>query len=245
MDPAFDETTRSDYAQAFRSVKAAKNIFWWLILAAIVIQLAGFVLVDFFGVLDHSKGQYPVVVTTDSTPKDNTETATTALESEDADGARAAEMWHDCLGWALPATKFLGLVSAVLLVATLALAVKLALVGRIGGISGFIAAFFWALVLLAIVTPWQQIVGSTFATGSLFNLGDLVREATMVKTSWGADEPSFLSRALYYARFIAFPLVAVLVLIATQIRFARGYRQTGLLSHVEETPAEPPIRPIQ
>ena len=42
----------SGCVEAFRSVKAGKNIFMWIVLLAILGQVATFVLVQFVGVLD-------------------------------------------------------------------------------------------------------------------------------------------------------------------------------------------------
>jgi len=207
-----------EYCDAFRSVRAAKNLFWWLIAAAIVAQLAAFVLVNFVGVIDplHQGGA-----------------------SQPATAPLSAERWQEALTWVLPATKFLALVCGMLLSLTLLVAVNLSLLGRLGGVAGLVSAFFWSLILLALVTPWQQVMNAAVACGALYNLDELVRAAGKVKCSWGVKEAGALDWTLFYARFIAYPLVTVLVWLRVQAKFARGYRGMNLPRPAEMLPGQP------
>jgi predicted membrane-bound spermidine synthase len=208
-----------EYCDAFRSVRAAKNLFWWLIAAAIVVQLAAFVLVNFVGVIDPLYGS--------------------AGASRTAQAADAARRWDDLLHWALPATKFLALVSGMLLSLVLLVAVKLSLVGRLGGVAGLISAFFWSLLLLAIVTPWQQVMDGAVTCGALYNLGELTKAAGKVKSDWGAKGVSVFDQVLFHARFVAFPLVALLVWLTVHRKFARGHRGMNLPRPAEVLPHQP------
>jgi hypothetical protein len=188
-------TSISEYAEAFDSVRLAKNIFWLLIAAAIVVQLASFVLVQFAGVLDEAN-QLP----------------TTTQPQATATG------WYAVLHWILPAVKFIALASGLLLMLTLMFAVKLSLLERMGGVAGLMSAFFWSLVLFVLVVPWQDVLVDSFASGALYSLGDLVAGREQMDGEWGAS-------ILYYARFVAYPVVTVLVWLVVQLKFARGYRQ--------------------
>jgi hypothetical protein len=208
-----------EYYEAFRSVRAAKNLFWWLIAAAVVLQLAAFMLVNFVGVIDPLH-QPPGA-------------------SQPAQAADPAQRWQDVFGWALPATKFLAFASGMLLSLTLLLAVKLSLLGRLGGVAGLISAFFWSLVLLAIITPWQQVMQGAVACGALYNFDELVRAVGKVRCPWGAKNVSFVTQVLFYARFIAYPVVAVLVWLMVQAKFARGYRGMNLPRPAEVLPGQP------
>jgi len=211
----------SDYVEAFASVKAAKNVFWWLIAVAIIVQLAAFVLVDFAGVLD---GKY-------ATP------TATAPATAPAD---SAQWWFSGLCWILPMSKFIGLVSALLLALTLMFAVKLSLLGRLGGAAGLTSAFFWSLILLAVVTPWQQMFRFSLACGALYNLSELIDYAKDVKSSWGAESITKLSWILYYARFLLYPLIALILWLVVGIKFACGYRKLALAGPT--TPQQPPAQ---
>ncbi|GAH70287.1 unnamed protein product, partial [marine sediment metagenome] len=209
-------TGPSEYADALRSARLAKNIFWWAILVMIAVQLFGFCMVRFVGVIDAA----PQLATNDRIFVKDT------YEQPAQDRARA---WYDVLHWLMPASKFLALATALLLSLSLLFAVKLSLLGRLGGVAGLVGAFFWSLVLLALVIPWQQVPReSSFASGALCNLGYLNRWTKDVQPSWGAENVPWLTYVLYYARFIALPVVTVLVALIVQGKFARGFRRTSL-----------------
>ncbi len=217
MEQLRTQVDDDQYRTAFGTIRAAKNWFWWLILACLVIQFAGFVLVRFWGVIDKA----PAVVAV----------------AADEDAATRADTWYRALGWFLPATKFTGMVSGMLLALTLLLAVKIALLGRAGGVAGFIGAFFWSLLLLVFLIPWQQVTRTTFASGALHNLDYLIEQTRSV--TWNAKDVSWFDQVMYYARFVAYPLFVVLLQLVVQVKFARGHRRMSL-SVAEAAVAEPP-----
>jgi len=204
----------AEYSEAFGSVRAAKNLFWLVVGLAILYQLAAFVAVDFFGLIDPS----PTGVEMTAAPVG--EPAATQASRQDA-----AEWWTTVLRWTLPATKFIALVAALLLSFSILLGLKLSLIGRLGGVPGFVSSFFWSLVLFAILVPWRQILQSSLASGALFNLGELIEAMETVKTSWGAEPPSRFQQAVYYTRFGAYPIAALLVWLVVQAKFGRGLKR--------------------
>jgi len=119
--------------------------------------------------------------------------------------------------------RFVAFAAAVLLSLALLLAVLISLLDRLGGAAGFVSSFYWSLVLLAILTPWRQILGGS-AAGALYGLDDLLAALHHLKASWGATPATRLQWALYYGRFVGAPVVALLVWLACQLKFARGYR---------------------
>ncbi len=227
MEQINNRSELSQYAEAFVSVRAAKNIFWWLIAAAIVVQLTCFILVNFVGVLDANYTPAPAASATQPV----------TAESEDhGDAVQASTIWTGVMHWLLPATKFMALVMSVLLVLTLMFAVKLSLLGRLGGVVWMMSAMFWSMILLAIMTPWQQMFGGAVACGATYNLGELIDFTKQIKSSWGADQVSAISQVVYYARFVAYPIVALAVWLAVQFKFAKGYEQMKLTTRPTPTP---------
>ncbi len=284
------EPSFAEFADAFGSARAAKNVFWLLLGLAIAAQIVAFCLVDFGGVLDRHKadlnlppagkgaGAVPPrtnLILSESRPASGpavaptTAPATQAAEpasqpaasqavstqpaasqpastqpasaaagprprgplsiDKEAEAARNREMWYLVLVWALPTAKFLAVVIAALLTCTLLLAVLMSLVGRLGGAAGFVSAFFWSLILLAMVTPWQQVLNGTWACGALYNLSDLLTQIKLVKPSWDPPTPpTTLDLTLFYARFLAYPAIALLVWLVVQTKFARGYGRMNL-----------------
>lgn len=209
MEELRTEVTPVEYYDAFRVVRLAKNVLIAIILLSIVVQLAGVILVEFVGLsqaVAPPANEAAVGATAETAP------ATTAARSPLRTTAFRL----------LPATKFAALAASLLLTLTLMFAVKLSLVGRLGGIAGFMRAFFLSLILLAMLVPWQQIVKGTFACGALFNLGQLEEARQEL-------QDHTLAQVLHYARFIAYPLLAMLVLAGVQITFSKGCRRMNVL----------------
>lgn len=217
MEPIYTSVESEEYYAALSTVRRAKNCLWWLIVLSITIQMAVFVSVRFVGVLDDE----PQVA--DKIPA-ITDEATTAPASADVaydetDGD--AWIWRPMLSWVLPVTKFIGMIAGVLLALTMLTAVQMSLLGRTGGVAGFVSGFFWSLLLLIFLIPWQQIVGSTFACGALYNLGDLTDWTAQVV--WGAKNVPITKQIFYYDRFLGYPVFVILLCLVVQVKFARGW----------------------
>lgn len=223
----------SQYTSAMRSLRAARNLLAALVLLAILVQLAGFILVNFTGVLDAKfAGSSPQAATLPS------EDAAQPADDTSADIARAA-LYEASLNWALPAAKFIAMVSAILLSLIILLAVKVSLLGRLTGMAKLISAFLWSLVLLMMVTPWQQVLSGSFASGALFNLGELLEYSRRINPAFGAKGVTTLDLAFFYARFAAYPALALLVWCVVFAKFARGCA-TSIALPMAPAPADPP-----
>jgi hypothetical protein len=265
MEQINSRAEREEFREAFSSIRMAKNVFWSLVLAAVLVQLASFVLVRYMRAVDVHKmvadaaavvrpaapapavapalapapaaatkpgkaaktkpASAPVVAPAESQPASAPATepalATAGTTAEPPTLAVPESTWAEILRWTLPATKFLALVVGTLLVLTLLFAVKLALIGRTGGVAAFISAFFWSLILWVVLVPWQQIYSTSMAGGALYNLTDLVNGTASLydKQHTGADV------WLYYGRFLIYPLLALALLARVQMKFARGLRK--------------------
>jgi len=236
MGPAQYDIGSSHCLAAFRSVRAGKNVFMFILAGMILLQLAGFVLVNFVGVIDEVEAA-PIGPGLHATTQEVRQQAEARAQA-----AGRATQWQVMLRWVFPATRFLAFVMGVLAVLTLMFAVKLSLLGRLGGIPGFMSAFLWSLILLATVTPWQQLLNGALACGALYNLKELVTSAERVKASWGAADADLLDWIFYYARFIAYPVIALLIWLVVMTKFARGYKDSSLApvgAILEQRPDEP------
>ena len=268
-----------EFREAMGTVRAAKNIFWWIILLCALGQVAAFVCVRFIGVIDRAPEvlamKAPPVKTpatapvpapaattrprsgrtaatapavtqpaanqaatapaeaspTNATPPSATATgpaaARTAISANEPAvtgfSTQASEGWYHVLMWLLPTAKFLAMVMSLLLALALLLSVKLSLLGRTGGVAGFVGAFFWSLLLIVFLIPWEQVFTTSLACGALFNLGTLVQET--LRVVWQPGEFSGMTQGLYYARFVFYPVLIVLILLVVQAKFARGHKR--------------------
>jgi hypothetical protein len=86
----------------------------------------------------------------------------------------------------------------------------LALVGRLNGLTNAAKAFFLALVFLIFAVPWQKIFSLNF-TSVLFTYEQLYESYSTVQS-----KEEFLTRILYYCRFVGLWLIAMVLLIAAQ-----------------------------
>jgi hypothetical protein len=220
MEQIHSQVAEEPYRAAFATVRAAKNWFWWLVLAAVVVQLGAFVAVRFAGVVDQAGPIAKIVADRQAGDRPGRPVATAPA----AEASGTAELWHQVLHWVLPGTKFLAVAAGALLALTLLVGTMLALTGRTGGVAGLTSALFWSLVLLAALIPWQQVLGGPFVSGAMHNFGEL-RDRT-AEVTWGAQGVGPATRVLYYARFVAYPLLAVVLALVVQAKFARGYRRT-------------------
>jgi len=96
---------------------------------------------------------------------------------------------------------------------TILLALKISLVGRLGGINHICRAFFLSLVMLVLLLPWQRIFGGVV-------LGAIYKPCELVE--WCSTEAgSILGIVLRYLRFTGYWLVILLLLIFSQLRSGR------------------------
>ncbi len=205
MPPSIDTT---EYALAIQSVKRFKNLLLLLFLLTVLVQGAAFVLLEFTDVLNAPP---PKNVAVEAADEESTSTS--------ADVETLCPVWSETLHWALPATKFFALVFSGLLAMVLMLAVKLSLLGRGAGTRRFLGAFFWSLILLAIVVPWQQVYHGNLACGALYSFGELIRGHNAFHA---LTTPTVADAMFYYARFLAYPTVVLLVWLLVAIRSAGG-----------------------
>ncbi len=213
----------SEYAQAFASVRAAKNWLWWLIVLSLAVQATGFVMVRYVKVLEptveavDAQEKAPASKPADAAAKDDKVEAAATMDV----AGGSIEVWRSLLAWALPISRFLIFSAGMLLVLTLLLGVKLSLVGQTGGIAGYMSAFFWSLLLLVLLVPWQQVLTSEITRGVAFNLAELT---TQTRKSTAAGAGAF-AKIFYYVRFIAYPLVVLALMLIVRRKFSCGYKR--------------------
>ena len=85
--------------------------------------------------------------------------------------------------------------------------------------AGLISAFFWSLILLAMLIPWQQVLArNTIACGALWNLGEMAAR----RATWGGADADWNGALLFYTRFLGYPGAALLVWLVVHVKFTRA-----------------------
>ncbi len=103
---------------------------------------------------------------------------------------------------------------AVLYCLTMLFALKISLVGRLGGINHISRAFFISLVFVIFLLPWQKFFGGV-VFGAMYTLWELAK--------WYNNEATgdVLDVVFYYFRFAGYWLIVLLLLIFSFIRSGR------------------------
>ena len=112
------------------------------------------------------------------------------------------------------AIRFLNFViipAAILYSLTMIFILKVSLIGRLGGINHIARAFFISMVLAVILVPWQNLTGGFFC-GVLYRPSELLEAYNKVP---GMDN---LAKGFYYARFVGYWAIALLMLMAAHLR---------------------------
>jgi hypothetical protein len=195
--------TAADYADALLIARAAKNWLYWLLLVLLLLQLAVFFLFH-YDVL-----QPPGTI------------SVRAAASMPA----TAPMFRTSLGFAFAeyltgAIGFLGIVLVLVLAMVLFLITVIMLVGRLLGVARLTSAFIWTLLLALLLFPWQAFLADYAfkIPGVIYTWNDLLLGGHWRDLTWQ-------EALLKWARWVAFPVVAIVVLMAVQVKSVRGLRQ--------------------
>jgi hypothetical protein len=211
----------ADYADALLTAKRAKNVLFPLLLLMILIQLAIFFVARFTTIL-----RPPV------DPK--------------------ARNWTELVAYLIGLTDFFGLIFALLFAAVLCLILKVLLVGRLVGVARLTSAVIWAMLLILLVFPWQSFLNNPTLTTDVVQ-NSLGLKLPGVLYTWAEfNHPTFGANftapgnlpflILRWARFVAWPVIAILILLTAQAKSARGLRQ-ALGNDIVLPASIPPYQP--
>lgn len=206
MNPDRAIETAADYADALMTSRRAKNVLVLLLLLLILAQLTLFFLVRFDVIPIYAPVADPAA----------TQPATTD--------------WRQVLHYGVALTAFLGVTLSVVLSFVLMLIVNIMLVGRLIGAGRVTGAYIWALVLVVLLFPWQAFlnhVGLTPDVATWKIPGVLYTFYELIDPELGAKFPNepLTIAILKWSRFVVFPLVAIVILLAIQVKSGRGLRQ--------------------
>jgi len=107
---------------------------------------------------------------------------------------------------------YLLILAATLYCLTMLFSLKVSLLARLGGINHISRAFFFALIMLVVLCPWQKLFPGIIA-GAIYTPVELAQwHSTCAKSVPVSCE------ILYYLRFVGLWLVDILLLISAQAR---------------------------
>ena len=117
------------------------------------------------------------------------------------------------LAWVVRFVNAVLILTATLYCLTILLALKVSLVGRLGGIKHICRAFFISLVMLVLLLPWQSVFGCV-VTGAMYTPCELAKW-------YSAETSGTFGIILYYLRFSGYWLLIMLLLILSHMRSCR------------------------
>jgi hypothetical protein len=222
--------TAADYADAMLVARRAKNVLVLILLLALLLQLALFFVARYTDVFARSTAGTTDPVTAveravEGAPAVTQPSDVPAAASAAVQSAAKRTNWGDVLHYVLGVSIFIGIAFSVMLSMVLMLIVTIMLVGRLIGVSRLTSAYVWCIFLIILLFPWQALLQDEAFTsrdfivpGVLYTWDELQRFAR-----FATDDMAVA--VLKWARFVGFPVVAILILLSIQVKSNRGLKQ--------------------
>jgi len=140
---------------------------------------------------------------------------------------RYAAAWQprgvDLLQYSVGLVEFFGVTLAILLMVDLLLAINIVLAGRLGGAASLVRALNWSAVLLLLLFPWQAFLANASFTSDAFKIPGVLYtwNELAARGRWDAARMDFWEVFLHWARFVAFPIFAVIVALGVNYHGSR------------------------
>jgi len=129
-----------------------------------------------------------------------------------------AKITSEQLSMAIRMVNFVLILSAILYCLTMLFLLKISLTGRLGGINHIARAFFFSLIILVLILPWQRFFPGVVA-GVIYTPEELLNACASQTTDMLGD-------IMLYLRYVVFWALTVLLLICTQSRSSRWAKNT-------------------
>ena len=238
------KSAASEYLDAIRTVRIVKSAMWLLVWAAIMAQLVCFILVQFVGLIDPPDPAAALAEARAAATRAATAPATAIAPARPAASALAASrevvrIREQALGWLLRLTKFVAPVACMVLSVALLTGLQLSLVGRLGGASGLASSFFWSIILLVMLVPWQRVLPDMLGVGVLYNFQELTAAVKLVQSDWDHGRYASQAMILHYVRFLAYPVIVLLVWMLVGVKFAKGLKKINRSTSIQPGRGEP------
>ncbi len=207
----------TDCLEAIGVFRGWKNFFFVIVLVCLLLLQVSFWVVN----LGYIRGECPGMIP-DSLAGvgKNVQDANDVALAADESGRDATEIEKSFLGVTFKHLAMgIRIVNAILVLTgmlyclTILMALKISLVGRLGGINHICRAFFLSLLMLLLLLPWQRIFGG-IVIGAIYTPCELVKWTS-------AEAGDIFNIIFFYLRFSGFWLLILLLLICSQLRSGR------------------------
>lgn len=131
------------------------------------------------------------------------------------------KQWDATYTVLVPVTQMLGLIAAASIPVLVFITLLLVLVAQAPGVAQITRALIWSVLLLFLVLPWQYFMQSFPIPGILYGYSELLRFVGPHVVPSGTAVPLY-EKFILIARFILWPLLAMVVLLITSERLRAG-----------------------
>lgn len=195
----------ADYADALLTTRKARNVLVLLLLVMLLFQLALFFTVRYK--IQIAPGgpagmAGPTAAVTHQTPA----------------------VLIDFLKYLTGLIDFGGVVVPFVLAVDLWLIVSIMLMGRLLGVSRLVTALLWCVILLALLFPWQAFLNNQTFTSTEFKIPGVLYTWAELAVRGRIHPAGVRPSILYWARFVGWPIVAILIVLAIQHQSRLGLR---------------------
>ncbi|MDB5327795.1 MAG: hypothetical protein JWM57_3364 [Phycisphaerales bacterium] len=202
--------TAADYSEALLTARRAKSLIALILALMLIGQIATFLLLRYDIVRLPSSSATVADVITKATSQ--------PTASETANNTRFIDLLQYLTGIMILG----GIGLSIVLAFVLCLIGHVMLVGRLIGVGRVTSALVWALVLLVFLFPWQAFLTTDFhLSGVLWTWDELVARYNF-DTSMSSEH--WASTVLNWFRFAGAPAVALMIVLAIQLKSNRGLR---------------------
>ncbi|MCP4712698.1 MAG: hypothetical protein GY869_29070 [Planctomycetes bacterium] len=226
MEPLNETTTvgdmelQQDAWGAYKTFRGVRFLFFLLTFLGLLNLQASFWAVD-RGIIDISEQN--IFIITSNIPNQPTPSFT-SLQNQPQDstpGRSNADILATSLNISNYATPFCAFIYCL----TLLIGLKIALVGRLGGLTHSSKAFFLSLIVVVLVMPWLKFIDAAIPT-AMFGISELAEKFSRFQENNQDMDP--LGFAAYYGRFCGLWLLAFLLLLMAQFRSFQAAKRIRL-----------------
>ncbi|HEX4054476.1 MAG TPA: hypothetical protein VHX86_09445 [Tepidisphaeraceae bacterium] len=211
----------ADYADALLTTRKARNILVLLLLVMLFFQLALFFTV-----------RYKIQIAPGG-PAESVAPTTSVVH-------QTSPALIDFLKYLTGLVDFAGVIVPFVLAVDLWLIVSIMLMGRLLGVSRLVSAFLWCVVLIALLFPWQAFLNNQTFTSTEFKVPGVLYTWTELAVRGRIHPAGIRPSILYWARFVGWPIVAILIVLMIQHLSGLGLRLA-----MGKNPSTPPSPAVE
>lgn len=215
------------YHDALTTARFWRNLCFLVLFLAIAGQLALFFtarFTDYVPVEGAKPGEMSIQPSTPAEPATQPQDEADETPVEDLVEKAMPSTDQELRHWihaALYATMWGALIFSILMSLTLLFTTLVMLNGRTVGVAKEVSAFFWSLVLILLLVPWQWILNHPTIAGGPFHLPGVLYTWPELNERARFDASDIME----WARFVIWPVFALLVLLTVQGRARRGVKE--------------------